>query len=449
MTREDIITAAFRVWGRELYQSTSLTQLAVELGVTKPALYRHFPHKQALLDGMYEWFFDDCAAFIKDDYDKAVAADDPVEGLLILSRVIARYYCLDENAFLFALVRVCGNRNDGVMADELAKRGVDMGKLGFSKYLPEHPHWPGVEGDASYPPLAQLVFVTLMFWIGFFHKYRNDGGGGPGVGSRKGAPHAGDSALSQTGVEETVASVEEKILYGLGFSRDRVDGLNYRELEERIAGLIPGSIEIEDDRLYRAVAGALAEAGPWEVSMEMVARRSGLSKSGLYTHFKNKRDMIHQFFWTEYERIAASADIGKAKSAAPEEQLYLAIIAIADYLRSRPEILLAIDRIGTRKPDPELSESPPFYRMFAGINVEALCAGCSTRERSSQWILFLVVSVLMRWPGGGEQGPASHSRFAGVENSCFRILYRFIVLGIRGFEAGGNDDSAKADSGYV
>jgi AcrR family transcriptional regulator len=38
--------------------------------------------------------------------------------------------------------------------------------------------------------------------------------------------------------------------------------------------------------------------------MEMVARRSGLSKSGLYAHFKNKQDMLNRFFITEFTRIA-------------------------------------------------------------------------------------------------------------------------------------------------
>jgi AcrR family transcriptional regulator len=471
MTKEDIIKAAFRVWGRGLFHSTSLTQLAGELGVTKPALYRHFPRKQALLDGMYTWFFDDYAASIKAGYDKAVAEDDPAESLLILGRAITRYYCLNMDAFIFALVRVYGGRNQAVMAAELAVRGIDMGKLRF----PQYPCCSGAEGGAPGPSLMQLVIVTQMFWVGFFHKRRFDAG--TGADNCRAAPLADgnapsiesppsiESSLSVESVEEVAASVEKKILNGLGFNKDRVDSLNYRELEERIAGLIPGNIE-DDDGLFRAVAGAVAEAGPWDVSMEMVARRSGLSKSGLYSHFKNKKDMIRQFFWTEYKRIAASADIGKAKSAAPEEQLYLAIIAVADYLRSRPEILLAFDRVRTRKLDLGFPEPPPFYRVFAGINAEALGGGGSpeesgaamARERISRWILFLIVNTLM-WCGegqasGGGNGepengktpePADRPRFAGVKNPCFRILYRFIVLGIRGFE--GYDVSANAVSG--
>ena len=48
MNKDDIISAAFRAWGREGYRKMSLTDVASELGVTKPALYRHFGDKERL-----------------------------------------------------------------------------------------------------------------------------------------------------------------------------------------------------------------------------------------------------------------------------------------------------------------------------------------------------------------------------------------------------------------
>ncbi|MDR0386953.1 MAG: TetR/AcrR family transcriptional regulator [Treponema sp.] len=442
MTREDIITAAFRVWGRDLYRTTSLTQLAGDLGVTKPALYRHFPHKRALLEGMYEWFFDDYTAYIKAGYDDAVAAGDSVEGMLILGRAVARYYCRNMDVFLFSLIQVYGSQDQGFITDKLAERGIDMRKLRF----PPAPDGSGAEGETPYPSLLRLITVTLMCWTAFYHKHRIEAGTGD-------APYSAcnwDAApSSEEDLKNAVAGMEEKILNGLGFDRARIDGLDYEDLERRVTGLIPENIE--DDGLYRAVAEVLAEAGPWDVSMDMVARRSGLSKSGLYAHFRNKQDMIRQYFGTEFERIIASAGAGKAGSTVPEEQLYLAIIAIADYFRGRPEILLALDRLRTRKPDMEIPEPPLFYRVFAGINLIVPDAGCSdegpeavqAREDISQWILFLIVNILRSGEAPGNdaempaaetvRAPAFRSRFREVENSSFRILYRFVVSGIRGF----------------
>jgi AcrR family transcriptional regulator len=58
MNKTDIIEKALHVWGREMYKTTSLSRLAQALGVTKPALYRHFANKKALLDGIYGYYCD-------------------------------------------------------------------------------------------------------------------------------------------------------------------------------------------------------------------------------------------------------------------------------------------------------------------------------------------------------------------------------------------------------
>jgi AcrR family transcriptional regulator len=430
MTREDIIKAAFRVWGRELYRSTSLTQLARDLGVTKTALYRYFPNKKALMEGMHVWFFDDYAAFIKADYERALEADDPVESMMIVARAMTRYYYRKMDTFLFALIEVYGLRDNRKMSEALVERGIDMRKLSYHKLMYS-------AEDAPYPGLMQLVLATLMFWVAYFYKDRIE----VDMEDSKGLDDFCQmDPPSEEMAERLLALAEEKILNGLVFNKDRVDVLNYKELEERIASLVPGSFD--DDGLYRAVAGAVSEAGPWKVSMDMVARRSGLSKSGLYSHFKNKQDMIRQFFMTEFKRIIASANAGISLAAAPEEQLYLAIIAIADYLRARPEILLTFDHIKFRNLDLGISEPLYFYQVFEGINAAPLGgktsggprSGAETvdpqiRERIAQWILFLIINTLKRCPGEGQD---YRSLFAAIKNASFRIVYRFIALGIHG-----------------
>ncbi|GHU97594.1 hypothetical protein FACS189483_04040 [Spirochaetia bacterium] len=406
MTKQDIIESAFRVWGRELYQRTSLSQIAGDLGVTKPALYRHFHNKQALLDGMYESFFDDFAGFVKPEYERAIGAGDPTEGLLIMTRAIVRYYCLNQEAFIFSLVEVYGNREPGNMARQLALRGIGMRQM------------PRLEGeDAAYPPLIQLVITTVTFLVAHFHKFE----------------HEFQAAPSEAEVEAVIASVEAKITHGLGLLPETVARIDFAGLEQRLSHA--ALADIEDDGLLRAVAGAVAEAGPWNASMDMVARRSGLSKSGLYSHFKNRQDMLRQFFITEVDRLVVYAEAGKRNSDIAEEQLYLAISAIADYLRSRPEILFAADWLRTRRIDLGVAIPPGIFRILADIRLSGPSGGGLTgdkAERISLWILFLIVSTLCR----GVRAPGTQitgAEVAAVGNESFRILYRFIGLGIKGF----------------
>jgi hypothetical protein len=133
-------------------------------------------------------------------------------------------------------------------------------------------------------------------------------------------------------------------------------------------------------------------------------------------------------FITEFDRIVRHAELGRSLSAKPEEQFYLAIVAIANYLRSRPEILVAMDWMRTRRLDLDLLEPPRIYRIFAGIEMKGtgLAALDPTGETLARWVLFLIVNTLMRRPKG--------SSFSDVPDACFRILYKFVALGIEGWD---------------
>jgi AcrR family transcriptional regulator len=287
--------------------------------------------------------------------------------------------------------------------------------------------------------------VTLTFQVAHFHKYLIRHGETP----------------SAAMVDQVVAWVEAKISGGLGFDRTVVEAIDFEELEQRLPR---GSLKnFKDDGLYRAVAGVVAEAGPWNASMDMIARRSGMSKSGLYSHFESKQDMIRQFFLTEIERILRYVEEGKKQAATPEEQLYLVIISTADYLRSRPDILTAVDWLRTRRLELGVDIPQRFHDVFSECiagridksdpvgSADPVGSGAHgsdesdpkglldpQSERVPQWIQFLIINTLMRGrftehhpygdclPGRGD--------ISMVTDGSFRILYRFITLGMKGFD---------------
>jgi len=404
MTKDDILKAAFKVWGRDLYRTTSLTDIAHELGVSKPALYRHFKDKEALLDTMYTAYLDDCAAFIKNGCNEALNAPSSYDALLIMIRTIGEYFIRNREAFAFSLIQVYNNRDRRHIGDEFRVRGVDFGLLARKG-----------GNSGQYPSKMQLIMSTLVYCIA--QSYRQE--------------YRGDD-LSQT-----MAQIEERIKKGMGLDAQRVASLDFQALEQRTS--VPLD-ETEDNALLRAVAGAVAEAGPWVASMEMVARRSGLSKSGLYAHFKNKQDMISQLFITEFLKIVNFARVQIETSEVHEEQLYLAIISIVEYLRSRPEILVAIDWIKTRGLGLGKEVPARLYKVIEGIKFEAI----RMYDRhllvwAAQWILFMIVNTLALWPqeqevmcAGQDISKVLASNAAKVPIESFRILFRFIALGLEG-----------------
>jgi AcrR family transcriptional regulator len=408
ITKEDIIKTAFRVWGQELYLNTSLTDLARELGVSKAALYRHFRNKEAILAAMYDYFFDDYTAFIKTGYERALGSRNFLESQIILTRIIAEYFLRNGEALIFSLMRVYDDRNIKAAAEALRRRGVDM-----SRFRPRH------EPAPDFPSLFQMIVTTLTFWVAVFHK--------GGSSSKEGCWKKRDATESE--IKAMIGVVEEKIMGGLGLQKKQIAALDYEALEKNI----PRSQldTLEDGDLLKAVAETVAEAGPWKASLDMIARRSGLSKSGLYAHFRSKQDMLRSFFMTEFDRMIRYAEEGIAASEAPPEQFYLALVSLADYLRSRQEILMAADWLRTRRLDLGLEVPPRIYRIFSDIRIPGLGPlSMPGREADPdyvpQWILFLLVNALMRRPPGMD--------LSELPNAGIRQLYRFICLGIQGFE---------------
>jgi AcrR family transcriptional regulator len=402
MTKTEIVGAAFRVWGRDFYQHTSLSRLAGELGVSKPALYRHFRNKQALLDAMTEYFFDDFAAFIRADYERAVAAGDREEGVFIALKSVTEYYARNVYTFIFSLINVYDRRMTGRSTEKhLNARGIDFGVF----------HGILTEESAGKPLLMHLVFATLTFRMAHFHQRER----------------AFRKAPSGAAIQNIIAVIGEIIARGLGYSSEEIESLDFESLENRVAGTADTA---EDEPLIKAVAGAVAEAGPWRASMDMVARRSGLSKSSLYGHFKNRQDMLCQLFLTGFRRIIAFAKEGMGQSTVPEAQLYLGIFSITVYLRSRPEILTALDWIRTRKLDLGRPEDPDFFRIFEDIQGGRLkretAGGEEENRQLSHWILFLLINILMR--------RHKEQSLEQMPTSDIRTLFRFIACGLEGFK---------------
>jgi AcrR family transcriptional regulator len=310
------------------------------------------------------------------------------------------------------MVKLRENEPDSdIVSQEFRARGIDFEAFHHS-----------ISKNYSIEPLImRLIFATLTFYMAGFHK----------TGKTLMNPPA------EAEIATISAVISEIIEKGLGFNGADIDALDYKGLENRIAETAD---IIRDEPLLKAVAGAVAKAGPWEASMEQVARRSGLSKSSLYCHFKNKQDMLHQLFMTESLRIIDFARQGIRQSAIPHEQLYLGIISIAEYLRSKPDILAAMDWIRNRKlnlPPPTMKNHGPLteiIRLFDEIDIPILSDSNSPFRQApaadeemgiSPWILFLIVNTLMRKK---QNSPGT------IINEDIRNLFRFITVGINGFK---------------
>ena len=142
--------------------------------------------------------------------------------------------------------------------------------------------------------------------------------------------------------------------------------------------------------------------------------------------------MMTRFIITELSQILNSARVQIETTKVPEEQLYLAIISVVNYLRSRPEILMAMDWIKTMRLDLGKEPLKRLYKAINSIKLEAV------RQQDphhlvwiAQWMLFLIVNTMTRCTEQ-EDDRIWAKKAAEIPNESFRILFRFIALGLEG-----------------
>ncbi|MDR0448469.1 MAG: TetR/AcrR family transcriptional regulator [Treponema sp.] len=413
MTKNDVISAAFRVWGQELYKTTSLAKLAEALGVSKPALYRHFQDKEALLEAMKERYYDDFAVAISPIVEEAKKNSNWQDKLLIMVQFISGYFTRHFGYFLYSLIKLHNSQEQHFFdMKPMLDRGI---------FLDDIHEELNANNNTAYPSALFLAGMTALFGTGMFHKQRQ------GIN---------DSKMSKKRLEETWFSEQpdeeeishftgdliEKVRQGLGFDMELVDALSYEELENLDLGIYD-----PPDPLLKAAAEAVAKKGPWDASMNMVAKQSGLSKSGLYAHFKSKEEMLSRLFLTEFDRISQYTSSHTASAETQEKQLYLAILSIAAYLHARPEILIVMHWVRIQGLELDLPVPKDLSKFFTGIKTAALFNG--NRENISKWILFLLAAVLKHC-----NATKLKEKTVNLDYYCLRRLFRFICLGLEGLE---------------
>ena len=124
--------------------------------------------------------------------------------------------------------------------------------------------------------------------------------------------------------------------------------------------------------------------------------------------------------------------------------MYLGIISIVGYLRCRPELLLSIEWLKTRELDLEKAALKKLRNIISEIKIDVI------RQQDqqmlimiAQWILFMIVNILVWGPGDlpcrslsknvKKPGKRDWAKSAAeIPNESFRMLFRFIALGLEG-----------------
>lgn len=140
MTYEVILETSYRLFAEHGFEKTSMSMIAKELGISKPALYYHFASKEALIDVLFEEIcrdIDFSRFFDKRQYTKGNFEQRFIEdGLNMIGhqdqnylQIMNQYHALGyrEPKYMRMLIEILEGYTKGF--SELLQHGVDLGVL--------------------------------------------------------------------------------------------------------------------------------------------------------------------------------------------------------------------------------------------------------------------------------------------------------------------------------
>ncbi|WP_304223906.1 TetR/AcrR family transcriptional regulator [Gracilinema caldarium] len=400
MTQADILKAALIVWGRDFYKKRSLSDVAQYLGVTKPALYRHFSSKDALMDALYNDFFDRFANHVRQVLPEALSQESRNKRLLFIGRALADYFTRNKYDFIFFLNLVLGQEKPGrTFKQELQRRGVFWAEKKNHFYL-------------------RMVLITVVFSVAHYHLEK---------GCQVDEP-------AEESVAESLRMVSELVYDGLCVPGSPVSMPDFDALDRAFMAMKEAPpIDARHDsaasaQLLAAVARAIGEAGPWDASMKFVAEKAGLSKSGLYAHFASKEEMLRQLFLKEFEHISQSLKRVLDLSPDPMDRLYLTLRTVNDYLRNNRDVLLVLDWVRLQRIELGMLFPQGSLELFSFIHELPLKAAVARWDglTLARLVLFYVVNQLM----------VEVRQNVGNEESLLNLRELFIYMthGVKGWK---------------
>lgn len=261
MTNAEIIAAAFKTWGDDMYMHTSLSSLAAALGITKPALYRYFRDKDQIMEAMLACYIEAHEKATRDLLPR-LSVTDFREGFSDYAGALFALYGRNRGYFYFAAkfllehehpfhVRLLSviQREAAVFAENLAARqGLD---------------------DKRIDLVLTTAYTHMLFWCELVtgkNKVQFTGG-------------------STEGLKAMTASLFDGFFPGIdpgSFSPAAVE--SRLDIDET-------DLPKTDERL-EAIMQVIAREGFHNASISKIAGELNISKSSLYSLFKDKQEML-------------------------------------------------------------------------------------------------------------------------------------------------------------
>ncbi|WP_149554396.1 TetR/AcrR family transcriptional regulator [Treponema pectinovorum] len=319
-TKELILEAAFSFYEKPLFKDFSMSQLALKVGITKAAIYRHFVNKESVSIEMRKKFFDVLAENILKIQESDESEKHVIFRLQLLGFIT--FFAKNKQYINYYIRHFSQEENFGqITRNELLSRGVKDEFEEFYKNL-------NPDNDKKIKSYAHCFYWGLS--VLFFIKAR-------------------DRFFTQTNYKIPLndfsfklinflyrgfkGSVnKESVLYPVEISENRMKEL------DKICSVIPSDLPLEE-KIFTAFAEVIKKYGVNKVTVERIAEELNMAKSSLYFYFKNKNEMIYSLLSKELNLLQVICDENISEAKNYSEFIYISMRTELSYFLSRPSTL--------------------------------------------------------------------------------------------------------------
>lgn len=331
-TKELLIEKAFSFYSEPCVKDFSLNELAAKVGISKPAIYRHFKNKDDVMVEMKKHFFDVIAEHLlsirryKEENGISKGTIANVYSEIPFANMV-RFFADNPkyiNYLIFQFTR--HQRFESVIFEELEKRGcLDEEEIQNFKKA-ECGQSDKNYADSFYCGISILIFVKLREKI-----ISETGNGKDGKGIDSTDVFAKKiSAFIKGGFAG--ACEEGDPLYPTAISARRKSEL------ERICRISKEDFP-EENKIFTALASVIEKHDFNGVTIERIADELGMAKSSLYFYFDNKNEMILSLIEKELAMLTQLCVENAAESRNFSEFIYLTMRTEMEFFHTKPSLL--------------------------------------------------------------------------------------------------------------
>lgn len=325
-TKELIIEAAFSFYSKPYTKDFSLNELAQKVGISKPAIYRHFKNKEGLIEGMQAHFFDIMAKYLAErrlSETKMAQEDIPFASMIQFFADNTQYI----NYLLVQFSRQCDFEkviyaaldNRHALDDDMRKKFQSM-QDGKNRVKKTESFFSG---------------VSMLYFIKAREKVIN----------KSMCENSETEIKSIKSTEEFSRNLVLFIKSGFEGSTEKDDILHPtiisdgRKKELREICKINTCDFPEENRIFKAFATVIRKYDFGGVTIERIANELGMAKSSLYFYFENKNAMIASLIEKEMTMLTQICIESSSEARNFSEYIYLSLHSEVEFFKIRPSIL--------------------------------------------------------------------------------------------------------------